>query len=214
MLNTSYYPLFLKMRGEKCVVVGGGEVAERKVRVLLDCGAFPVVISPVPNDGLRRLADEGALRVIVREYHPGDLTGVRLVIAATDNDRVNAQVAEEAKGLGILVNVVDSAELSDFILPSLVQRGDLTIAISTGGRSPALARKLRMVLEQELGREYGDLALLLGEVRGELRRMGKKVEGDTWQEYLDLELLLHRLKQGEFEVVKRELVSSLMGERG
>jgi siroheme synthase-like protein len=206
--------LFLRVKGERCVVIGGGEVAERKARTLLDCGAFPVVVSPVSNEGLRQLSDRGVIEVVEREYDPGDLAGARLVIAATADDRVNARVAEKANQLGILVNVVDSAELSDFILPSLVQRGDLTIAISTGGRSPALARKLRTVLEQALGQEYGELALLLSEVRGELKRMGKRVEGDTWQEYLDLEILLRRLKQGEFEVVKRELVSSLAGEGG
>jgi siroheme synthase-like protein len=206
--------LFLRVKGERCVVIGGGEVAERKARTLLDCGAFPVVVSPVSNEGLRHLSDRGVIEVVEREYDPGDLAGARLVIAATDDDRVNARVAEKANQLGILVNVVDSAELSDFILPSLVQRGDLTIAISTGGRSPALARKLRTVLEQALGQEYGELALLLSEVRDELKRMGKRVEGDTWQEYLDLEILLRRLKQGEFEVVKRELVSSLAGEGG
>jgi siroheme synthase-like protein len=206
--------LFLRIKGERCVVIGGGEVAERKARTLLDCGAFPIVVSPVSNEGLRHLSDRGVIEVVEREYDPVDLAGARLVIAATDDDRVNARVAEKANQLGILVNVVDSAELSDFILPSLVQRGDLNIAISTGGRSPALARKLRTVLEQALGQEYGELALLLSEVRDELKRMGKRVEGDTWQEHLDLEILLRRLKQGEFEVVKRELVSSLAGEGG
>ncbi|MDP2744048.1 MAG: bifunctional precorrin-2 dehydrogenase/sirohydrochlorin ferrochelatase [Dehalococcoidia bacterium] len=208
-MTNPYYPIFLKVKGERCVVVGGGDVAERKVRTLLGCGALPVVVSPSLSSGLRSLADQGMVKVVEREYEAGVLEGSRLVIAATDDTAVNALVVAEAGERGILVNVVDSAELSDFILPSLVQRGDLTVAISTAGRSPALARKLRTVLEQGLGQEYGELALLLSEVRGELKRRGKKVEGDTWQEYLDLEVLLRRLKQGEREMVKKELITSL-----
>ena len=213
-MTSPYYPIFLKVKGERCVVVGGGDVAERKVRTLLGCGALPVVVSPSLSNGLRSLADQGMVKVVEMEYEAGVLEGSRLVIAATDDTAVNARVVAEAGERGILVNVVDSAELSNFILPSLVQRGDLTVAISTAGRSPALARKLRTVLEHGLGQEYGELALLLSEVRGELKRRGKKVEGDTWQEYLDLEVLLRRLKQGEREMVKKELVASLAGETG
>lgn len=206
-----YYPLSLKVKGKRCIVVGGGAVAARKVQTMLECGAAVVVISPTLSRQLARLARVGTIEVLKRAYRTGDLAGARLAIAATDDVAVNARVAREGRRKGVLINVVDNAELSDFILPSLVRRGDLTVAISTAGRSPALARKLRTVLEQVLGAEYEQLVRLISEVRQDMREQGRKVEADAWQRSLDLGAILGRLKEGDFEAVKRDLAVSLGG---
>jgi len=208
---SDYYPVFLNVAGERCVVVGGGEVAERKARTLLEQGASVVVISPAVVRGLSELAEEGRIEVSLSDYRHGDLHNALLVIAATDDPKVNAGVAREGKERGVLVNVVDDPELSNFIVPSLVRRGDITIAISTGGKSPALARKIRTELEQSFPPEYALLALLLSEVRNELKTRGLRLDGDTWQRGMDLDMLLDMLKKGEFEEAKKRLLSDLVG---
>lgn len=206
---SDYYPIFLNIRGKKCVVVGGGGVAERKVRSLVEHNASILVISPHVSEGLAELAAQGLIKVARRDYRPGDLKDALVVIAATDDPEVNDLVADEGQRRGTLVNVVDAPQSSNFIVPSLVRRGDVCIAISTGGRSPALSRKIRTQLEQSFAPEYASLALLLSEVRHELR--GTRVDGDAWQGSLDLDLLLDMLKRGEFEQAKGRLISDLAG---
>ncbi len=206
---SDYYPIFLNIRGKKCVVVGGGGVAERKVRSLVEHNASILVISPHVSEGLAEMAAQGVIKVARRDYRPGDLKDALVVIAATDDPEVNNLVADEGQRRGTLVNVVDAPQSSNFIVPSLVRRGDVCIAISTGGRSPALSRKIRTQLEQSFAPEYASLALLLSEVRRELR--GTQVDGDAWQGSLDLDLLLDMLKRGEFEQAKGRLISDLAG---
>jgi precorrin-2 dehydrogenase/sirohydrochlorin ferrochelatase len=150
------------------VVVGGGIVANRKVAGLLDAGAFVQVISPELCPELASAARRGDIQVIRREYQGGDLQGARLAIAATGDPQVNARIARDGQACGCLVNVVDDPQHSDFILPAVVRRGEMTIAISTGGASPALAHCLRERLEQEIDPGYGELARLLAETRPEL----------------------------------------------
>ncbi len=167
---TQYYPVLLSLTGKRCVVVGGGKVAERKVGSLLDAGAGVVVISPQLIPQLQALEKERRIQWLARAYRPGDLAGkpqetTALVISATPDAAVNEQVAEEANHLGIPVNVVDKPELCSFIVPSSITRGELQISISTGGRSPALAKKLRRDLEKIIGHEYAEYLELLGEVR-------------------------------------------------
>src|SRR4030042_230398 len=147
---SSYYPIFLDLKGKRCIVVGGGSVAERKVEMLLEHETSVTVISPELSPKLQHLADQGAIKTITRNYQKGDLKGAFLVIAATDDPSVNAAVAGQARKQRALVNVVDDPRASDFIVPSMVRRGDITIAISTAGKSPALARKLRSLLEATL----------------------------------------------------------------
>lgn len=147
-----YYPVFLDLAGKKAVVVGGGLVAERKVLSLLKAGARVFVISPVVTVRLSRHAEKGSITHIKRRYRRGDLKDAFLAIAATDSKEVNSRVAGEAPRL---CNVVDSAELSNFIVPSSISRGDLLIAVSTGGVSPALARAIRLELENFYGSEFG-----------------------------------------------------------
>ena len=205
----AYYPMFLKISRKKCVVVGGGRVALRKVRALLEYGASVEVISPDPCPELIELAERGQIRILHRHYQPGDLRKAFVAIAATDNSALNQQVVKEAKDKAVLVNVADDAESSDFILPSYVRRGDMTIAVSTAGRSPALARKIRTRLEKELGDEYASLVCLISEVRAEVRRQGIKVTGDDWQEALDLDLMIDLLKRGDDQKAKAVLLDNL-----
>ena len=205
----AYYPMFLNISRKKCVVVGGGQVARRKVRVLLEHGASVEVISPDPCPELNKLVETGEVKVLRRRYQAGDLQGAFLAIAATDNSDINQQVIKEARGKAVLVNAVDDAENSDFIVPSYLRRGDMTIAVSTAGRSPALARKIRARLEKELGDEYASLVNLIGEVRAEARRQGIKVRGDDWQEALDLDLMIGLLKKGDVEKARASLLENL-----
>lgn len=206
----AYYPMFLKIRGKKCVVVGGGQVALRKVRVLLEHGASVEVISPDPCPELNKLAESGEVKVLRRHYQAGDLQGALIAIATTDNSDINQQVAKEAKGKAVLVNVADDPENSDFIVPSYMRRGDMTIAVSTTGRSPALARKIRTRLEKELGDEYASLVRLIGEVRAEVKRQGIKVSGDDWQEAIDLDSMLGLLKRGDEKKAKAVLLDKVL----
>lgn len=206
---TSYYPIFLNIRGKRCVVIGGGQVALRKTRALIEHGANVEVISPDLCPELRRLAESKEVRVSSREYQPGDLRGAFVVIAATDNSDINQKVAEEAKRNAVLVNVVDDAENSHFILPSCLRRGDITVAVSTAGKSPALARKIRTKLEKDIGNEYASLTNLISEVRAEAKRQGIQIDGDDWQKALDLDLLLELLRNGESERARVLLLTNL-----
>jgi len=208
-----YYPIFLNIKGKKCVVVGGGEVAFRKVRALLGCGAKVVVVSPTLNSDLAQLAEVGTISVISREYEPKDLTDAVIVVAATDIAEVNQNIAKKARKHGILVNVVDRPEASDFIMPSFVRRGDLVLAVSTSGASPALAKKIRMRLEQTFGEEYSPLLSLIKEVRQELKEQQLRVNMEDWQNALDLDLLTHLIQAGERQKAKAALLEKLKPSR-
>jgi siroheme synthase-like protein len=196
MSKKGYYPVFLDVEGKKCIVVGGGNVALRKVETLLGNGAKVVVISPELCPGL---AGNKQISVIKRECIPGDIAGAFLAIVATDDREVNHRIALEGRSSGVLVNVVDDAEYSNFILPSVVQRGDVAIAVSTAGKSPALARKLRTRLEKEFGEEYEVLASILDEIRREIKQRGIAVDAETWQTALDLDKLTGWIKKGQSE---------------
>jgi siroheme synthase-like protein len=208
-----YYPIFLNLEGKKCVVVGGGEVALRKVRALLDSGARVVVVSPTLNSGLAQLARVETISLISREYEPKDLKDAVIVVAATDIAEVNQKIAKKARKHGILVNVVDRPEESDFIMPSLVRRGDLILTVSTSGASPALAKKIRMRLEQTFGEEYSPLLSLIKEVRQELKEQQLRVNTEDWQNALDLDLLTHLIQAGEREKAKAVLLEKLKPSR-
>jgi len=162
----SGYPIVLvDLVNTPCVVIGGGEVAARKVAALLQAGARPVVISPTLCKRLRSQVEAGQIDAMEREYQIGDLAGVRLVIAATDDPQTNETVWREAQAAGCLVNVVDDPPRCNFYVPATVHRGDLTLSISTGGKSPLLARRIRQALETQFDPSYGDYVELLGELR-------------------------------------------------
>lgn len=159
----------LNLRDRAVVVIGGGVIATRKVAELLAAGARVTVISPTVSPRVARWASEGRLRHRPRRYRRGDLTGSRLVIAATSDPDEQTRIAHEARATSAWVNVVDRPEHCDFVAPAVVRRGDLTIAVSTAGRNPALARWIKRQLESSVGREYGRLTTLLAAVRVALR---------------------------------------------
>ncbi len=191
------------------MVVGGGQVALRKVRGLLKFGANVEVISPDLCPELCDLAEAGEVNVLPRCYQKGDLRGVFVTIVATGNSDIDREVINEARIYGVLTNVVDDAGHSDFIVPSHLKRGNITVAVSTAGSSPALARKIRTRLEEDIGEEYALLSLLVEEIRGELKQQGIKVDSDVWQKALDIDLLLDLLKKGNKEQAKAALLDNL-----
>ncbi len=160
-----YYPVNLVLENKICVVVGGGAVAQRKVQRLLECAALVSVISPAITPGLKRLAAKNKILFKNKEVELKDLNGAYLVIAATSDRKINSFVSSYCLKKGILINVVDFPQECNFILPSIVKRGNLTISISTDGISPALAKKIRRDLEKEFGAEYADLLRILKEAR-------------------------------------------------
>ena len=190
----SYYPVALDLRRRLCVVVGGGLVAERKARSLLECQAEVLVIAPQPTEQLRNFALKGTIRLEEREYRPGDLTGAFLAMGATDDPQVNEAVFREAEERGLLVNIADDPARCNFIVPATLRRGDLAIAITTGGKSPALARQLRQELEELYPPEYAQYLEDLACYRRQLRERlpDPAVREATWRELMSkgiLELL-------------------------
>jgi siroheme synthase-like protein len=205
----AYYPIYLNVCDRKCIVIGGGKVALRKVQILLEYGAEVDVISPELAPELIKLAQDNQISTFSREYKDGDLEKAFVVIAATDSDEINRQVAAEARRRSILINVVDDAMYSDFIVPSVMRRGDITITVSTSGKSPALARKLRTQIERDIGEQYVPLTDLIAEVRKEILEAGIKVSGDSWQEALDLPFLFELLTEGGKEKASQYLLTKL-----
>ena len=166
--EASYYPVFLDLEGRLCVVVGGGGVAERKVEALLTAGARVRVIAPEATSRIEEWAQEGLVELERRPYREGDLSGAWLVVAATDDPGVQKAVFEEAEKNRLFCNVVDKPERCSFIVPSVVRRGRLQLAISTSGASPAVARRLRERLEEEFGPEWEAYLELMARWRKEI----------------------------------------------
>jgi precorrin-2 dehydrogenase/sirohydrochlorin ferrochelatase len=170
------FPMFLKLEGRRVLVVGAGAVAEGKIRGLLDSGASVQVIAPKAGWQIQKWAWEGVVDWKPRTFVPSDLDPVTLVIAATSSREVNSQVFTEAQTRKVLCNAVDDPENCDFYYPAVVNRGDLQIAISTNGRSPALAQRLRRELEAQFGPEYEEWVAELGEAREQLTAKKVPVE--------------------------------------
>lgn len=166
------YLVNLPLEGRAAVVIGGGEVAARKVHDLLAAKANVTVIAPQLCDGIVALADEKRIVAHRRPYRTGDLAGAFVAIAATDDEGLNARISEDAAAMNVLVNVVDRPALCTFTVPATVRRGDLTIAVATEGRCPALSGILREELEARYGPEYAELVSLFGELRKKMIAMG------------------------------------------
>ena len=167
MLETPFYIACLKLKGRKCVVIGGGEIGLEKVDGLLACGGDVTLIAPRAKAELEAYAKEGSIAWEKREYEgPEDLEGVFMVIAATDDTDANIRVYNDAERRAMLVNVVDVPPLCNFILPAIVRTGPLAIAISTAGASPALAKRMKREISELFGEEYARLAVMLNDVRG------------------------------------------------
>lgn len=172
----NYFPIFLDLTGKKCIVVGGGGVAERKCEALIKAGAEVTVIAPMITKGLKDIHAKGQITYIKRDYSSDDLLPAFLVIAATDYEEVNQKVAEDASAANKLVNVVDAPLLCNYITPAVFQRGLLTIAISTGGASPAIAKEIREELQKLYGPEF---AKRLEKVKNARTKVMKEIKDRT-----------------------------------
>ena len=204
----SYFPIYLNMSRRRCLVIGGGAVAERKIAALLETGAEVTVLAPDVTDVVAGLSKQNAIRFTARCYEAGDLDGFELAFVATDDPQVNAAVYREGRSRGVWVNSADDPARCDFILPSVLRRGDLTVAVSTGGTSPALARTVREELELYFTQEYESLAKLAAEVREELSNRSITVPFETWRRALSGEvrqLLMH----SDFTRAKSHLLKEL-----
>lgn len=163
--NKQYYPIFLDIAGKNCVIIGGGKVAERKCLPLLAAGAAVTIISPGITSVLEKRRDKGMLRHIRRSYRSGDIRSAFIVIVATDSEEINKKVVSDAGSQTVLLNVVDNPSLCNFIVPSVLRRGPLTIAVSTGGVSPAMARTVRKKLERLYGPDFSRYLAFLRDIR-------------------------------------------------
>src|SRR5918996_3457887 len=209
-MNT-YYPVYIEMREQPCVVIGGGKIAEGKVDGLLAVKAKVTVVSPALTSHLRELANEKQIVYLARAYQPGDLAGAFMVICATEQAEINHQVWQEATANHQLVNVVDDTPRCNFIAPSILRKGDLTIAISTSGKAPALAVRIKERLQHEIGPEYERFLELAGELREPLARQIPDFETRKamWYELVDSEIL-DVLARGD-EAAAREIISNIVG---
>jgi precorrin-2 dehydrogenase/sirohydrochlorin ferrochelatase len=163
-----YFPIHLDIQKQACLVVGGGLVGTRKAISLLKCGARVTVVSPAATEKLTEMARDGQVELILRAYRLEDMQGKFLVIGATDDEALNRQLHADARACHVLCNIADRPEICDFILPAAIERGDLVITISTGGKSPAFAKSLRKELEKTYGPEYALFLELMGAVRQKL----------------------------------------------
>lgn len=212
-----YYPLYMNIEGRACLVVGAGTVAARKARALLDCGARVTVVGERPAPSLERLQEKG-LTLRRRKFRESDLEGFALAFGATDDSVVNGELSRLSRRRGVPVNIADDPENSTFILPAVHRRGDLSIAVSTAGSSPALARRIKEDLGRRYGRDYADLAALLG---AERERMVQSVPGHRrraalWRKILDGEVLdiLREKGKGEARAFLRRTIEEEAGRGG
>jgi siroheme synthase-like protein len=201
-----FYPIYLNLSGKRAVVIGGGEVAERKIESLLGTEAKVVVISPEITARILVLAAERKIELHRRPYVAGDCDGAVVVFSATDDGGLNRSIFEEAHAAGALINTADQPDLCDFIMPAVVRQGDIAVAISTGGTSPGLAARLRARIAQLIGPEYARLAGLLSAARPEIRRRLPDPSARKALQYriLDSDIMKY-LKQNDMEGAQRRL---------
>ena len=212
-----YYPVFLDLRGRRVVVIGGGAMGEEKVTRLLPYEAQVVVVSPDVTDEVAELADDGKIEWVRRPYRRGDLDGAFIAIVAdTSDDAVNQAVSAEARERNVPLNVADVTELCTWITPSVARRGEVIVATSTGGASPALARRFREILNGECRldsrhelMDFADLAPLLSDARKQLLDNGIRLNLDHWQACLTDELI-DLVQSGDIERASQVLMDSLL----
>ena len=199
------YPINLRLNGVQCLVVGGGEVAARKARGLLECGAYVTVVAPTIVEELR---NDERVRWHQRDYQRGEVASYRVAITATGRPDVDGQVFEDAQATGIPINAADDPAHCTFTLPAVLRRGDLQIAISTNGRSPAFATWLKKTLASQITADALDTFDLVGDVRRELRRAGRPTEHPGWQRAFD-EGLVDLVAKGELDEARAMLLHHL-----
>jgi precorrin-2 dehydrogenase/sirohydrochlorin ferrochelatase len=207
-----YYPVNLDIRNRNCLVVGGGDVGTRKVMTLLDCGAMVIVVSPAVTEKIEELSNKGLIKLERRGFKPTDLDQMFLVIGATDNPELNRQIHAGAERLGMLCNIADRPEVCNFILPAIVNRGDLIIAISTSGKSPAFAKTMRKDLEKKFGTEYAEFLTLMGGIRTKLLSQDHEPEAHKHLfENLIKRDVVNLIKQGDIAAIN-SLLFEILGE--
>ena len=204
-----YYPVFLNLAGKRCVIIGGGVIAQGKIGGLLQAGCRITVISPDATPGIRQAAQRGDVTWLERTYEPGDLEGAFIGVAATNVWHVNREIYEEAERLGVLLNVVDDPDLCSFIAPSVVKREPVTLAISTGGASPALARKLRETLAHAEALEWADLSDVLAQARRIVKEKRVAIDPERWQCCITRNLL-EMVRDGRSQEALELLLSQLL----
>ena len=201
--NIYYLPIFCNLEGKKVIVIGGGRVAQRKIELILPTKAKIVVIAQKVLDEIKDMANEGQIELFEREYKTGDLKGAWIVIAATDDPEVQQSIFNESEERGIFCNVVDKPEVCSFIVPSMVRRGDLCIAISTGGQSPGLSKHLRKNLEKEFGYEWEDFITIIGQLRRIIiKKFPKDIRKAKLERLVDLNCL-EWIKEKRWNKVKK-----------
>ncbi|MFQ5880847.1 MAG: bifunctional precorrin-2 dehydrogenase/sirohydrochlorin ferrochelatase [Candidatus Methylomirabilales bacterium] len=205
-----YYPIMVDIRGRRCLVIGGGTVATRKVSSLLEAGGKVVVVSPRLHQELHALKVQGVIEHLNRDYRPQDLQGAVLIFAATDDPEINSAVCREAKVQGVPVNSVTRPEEGTFAVPAMLHQGELTIAISTGGVSPALAQRIRQELEKEFGEEYAVILSLLEGIRPQvLQAIPTQQDRQILFDRIVNSDLLHLLKEGKRDAALTRLATLL-----
>lgn len=207
-----YYPVNLDVKDRSCLVVGGGAVGVRKVGTLLSCGARVTVVSPEAAGALRAMAEDGKVTWHRRDYRTSDLEGAFLVIGATDNDAINQRISNDALSRNVLCNIADRPAACNFILPSIIERGDLVLTISTSGKSPAFAKHLRKQLEGQFGPAYQPFLELMGAIRSRLLAEAHAPEAHRpLFEKLITGGLLERIREKDTRAVNR-LLFDILGE--
>jgi precorrin-2 dehydrogenase/sirohydrochlorin ferrochelatase len=167
-----YYPILVDLQGKDVLVIGGGTVAQRKIETLLEYGAVVKLISRQLTPTLNRYLEKGKIKFLDEEFRENYLDGIFMVVASTDDASLNHRISQEASKKGLLINAVDQPSDCNFIVPAILRRGDLLIAVSTSGKSPALAKKVRVDLEDQFGLEYGTLLVIMGNLRKEILSRG------------------------------------------
>ena len=200
-MTRPYYPVFLELCGRPVLVIGGGRLALEKVTGLLAAEARITVVAPALNEELTTLRDGGRIEHLARAYESGDMFGRTVVMAANDDPTDNARLQSDARSAGVLLNAADDPAHCDFILPAVVRQPPLTLAISTGGGSPAVARRVREELTDYLDADTSTLAELVAEVRADLRRLKvfQPIQADAWQSAMDgqVRILLSQRRRGQ-----------------
>lgn len=205
----AHYVVSLDLSDKLCLVIGGGNVAERKVHSLLESDALVRVVGPKLTPGLRDMVESGRILYRQGQYRPADLNNIFLVISATDNKEVNRQVAEDCATRNLLVNIVDDPVKCNFFVPAVVKRGALSIAVSTGGKSPLLARKIREELETTYGLEYGEFLDLIADIRKDvINNISDKKKKKEILENMVCDEVLDYLKSGRMDMVRERIFSA------
>lgn len=208
MTNKVYYPVFMDLTDLPCLVVGGGSVAERKIAGLQRAGAKVTVVSPAASTAIQNMAQEGAVRWVQEEYCEGHLRHARLVFGATGDAHVNEQIFNDSRQAGIPANIVDDPDHCSFIVPATLRKGEVQIAVGTGGAAPAVSARIRDEIEAVIGREYEVLVSELKKQRPRIKALPRPVKEHFWQRVASLDIMNHRNRLDEL----RSLIGSWVTE--